>query len=133
MHMPVVPVTSSIKAQQLSRIWKAAVQARSKERTKILFVLSFIHSEWTASIPGADPVLASPQQSLSQVAAIAPDALQQDGERVIAQPKVRAVVPRSYAPRPPRTAAAKPAKTRLSSYRPQRSVQSLFTHPLGHL
>lgn len=67
-----------------------------------------------------------------QVASIAPDGPKQSPPRAIVQPKVRAVVPRSYTPRPAR-AVARPAKTRLTSYRPQRSVQNLFTHPLGRL
>ena len=53
--------------------------------------------------------------------------------RAVVQPGVRANVPRYYAPRPQR-AAARPQRPRVSSnYRPQRSVQSLFTHPLGRL
>ena len=74
------------------------------------------------------PEIRAPQQFAALTSAVPPQRV--IVPRVAAAPKARFVVPRGYYARPQR--AARPQKAKFySNYRPQRSVQNLFTHPLG--
>ena len=73
------------------------------------------------------------QRTLQEFAAVTTDPLPVAIPRLGTPPRVRAVVPKVYGAKPPRAAARLSRPRYVSNYRPRRSVQAMFTHPLGHM